>query len=71
MRGMSFKSGPEDCTLSNDKPISRVETYTLLALSMLLALWYATPQLFYSFYSLYEFARLLAPGLLTSVGAGS
>jgi hypothetical protein len=38
---------------------------------MVLALWYATPQLFYSFYSLYEFARLLAPGLLTSVGAGS
>lgn len=56
--------------LSNDKPITRVEGYTLLAASMLLALWYATPQFFHSFYSLYEFARLLAPGLLTSVGSG-
>jgi len=56
--------------LSNDRPITRAEAYTLLAVSMLLALWYATPQLFYSFYSFYEFARLLAPGLLTSVGVG-
>jgi len=66
---MSFRSGPEDCTLSNDKPIARAEAYTLLAASIVLAIWYATPQLFYSFYSLYEFARLLAPGLLTNLGA--
>ena len=56
--------------LSNDKPTTKAEAYTLVAVSILLALWYATPQLFYSLYSLYEFARLLAPGLLTSVGAG-
>ncbi|HLE03850.1 MAG TPA: hypothetical protein VI729_04450 [Anaerolineales bacterium] len=57
--------------LSNDKPITKAEAYPLVAASILLALWYATPQLFYSFYSLYEFARLLAPGLLKSVGAGA
>jgi hypothetical protein len=57
--------------LSNDKPITEAEAYPLVAASILLALWYATPQLFYSFYSLYEFARLLAPGLLKSVGAGA
>ena len=68
---MSFRNGPEDCTLSNDKPITRAEAYTLLVASLLLALWYATPQLLYSFYPLYEFARLLAPGLLPSVGGGS
>ena len=56
---------------SNPRLISSAEAYILIAASLVLALWYATPQLFYSFYSLYEFARLLAPGLLKSLGAGA
>jgi hypothetical protein len=43
----------------------------LLVLSMLgMMIWYAWPQLPYSFFILYDIIRTISPGLLPSIPAG-
>jgi len=47
--------------------MTRPELYGLAIVSLLLGIWYATPQLFFSIHSLYELARLLVPGMVAAI----
>lgn len=46
------------------------EVYLLTVASLGLFAWYANPQLFFTFYPLYEVARLLAPELMAGLLQG-
>ena len=43
------------------------EVYLLAAISVVLLIWYATPQLFFLAYPIYEYAKLIAPGLVSAL----
>lgn len=55
---------------SNSDSLSRIEAIILLLASSALFVWYATPQLFFSLYPLYELVRLFWPGLFPDVQGG-
>ena len=52
---------------SADSPMRRWEVYLLTGISFGLLIWYATPQLFFVAYPSYEYARLIAPGLVSGL----
>lgn len=52
---------------SNGSRMTRAELYGLAIVSVLLGIWYATPQIFYSILPLYELARLLVPGMVPAI----
>ena len=64
---MLFGRGPEGCMSSNDSRMTRAEIYGLAIVSVLLGIWYATPQLFFSIHPLYELARLLVPEMVAAI----
>jgi hypothetical protein len=47
--------------------MTSAEIYGLAIVSLLLGIWYATPQLFFSLHPLYELARLLVPGVVAAI----
>lgn len=60
-------SEPEVCMSSVDSPMRSWEVYLLTAISLGLLIWYATPQLFFVAYPIYEYAKLIAPGLMSGL----
>jgi len=52
---------------SDDSRLTRAELFGLAILSLLLGIWYATPQLFFSIHPLYELARLLVPEMVAAI----
>ena len=52
---------------SGDSRMTKAEIYALAAVSLMLGIWYATPQLFFSLHPLYELARLLLPGMVAAI----
>ena len=55
---------------SDEKHLSRLEAWALLAVSALLMAWYAYPQALFAMYAPYEVLRLLFPGLPDLAAAG-
>lgn len=52
---------------SVDSPMHRWEVYLLAAISFGSLIWYATPQFFFVAYPIYEYARLIAPELVSGL----
>ena len=52
---------------SADSPMRRWEVYLLSGISFGLLIWYATPQLFYLAYPIFEYAKLIAPKLVSGL----
>ncbi len=55
----------------DDRPMTRLEFWLLLAGSGGLAIWYAKPQFFYALYTLYEMLRLVLPATLPPLGGAT
>lgn len=55
---------------SAERPMRWWELAVLTAVSLALFAWYATPQLFYVMYPLYELARLVVPSLVLGLAGG-
>lgn len=52
---------------SDGSPMRNWEVYLLSIISVALLVWYATPQLFFLAYPIYEYAKLIAPELVSAL----
>ena len=54
--------------MSSGDRISVVEVYVLLLGMIAMTIWYARPQIFYSFFFVYDIARTLFPDIVPDAG---